>query len=1534
MKSIIALALFVSVALCNSTAHYGWIPNHELAFRWTTSQITGLEEIRAQYGGMELSSIIRVQVFSDYSLRIKFENSKFVVVNKDLPIVHGRPQIPEGSQELPEEFRRPLETAFMVHLKAGVIENLFVERDEPVVVTNIKKALLSQLQMDLSASRRQDIGSNEIPKSIMSDERPTFFTTEESSILGDCETIYTVNPLAKYQANELESRWIEEERELRELGILSGPKSEGDEACRGKTYYEVTKTRNFDNCRERPVFQQWIGLKSSCDVTKSNCKDMFTQFYIREANTENSIVSQPIGWNTEETLKSTARITLVLIKVKSGDFTPLPKPNQPKEKKSLVYQYPKANDRLSPEEATREVVPGTEGQSPFMPILPKPDMRSASNLIPNPIAKNELKTKIVEEIKDIVNKIHEETQSCANKGDVASYISTVVQSLRSLNYNDLKEIDHKITSSFSHGSQRVTAVEIFEDMLAMVGSNPCVLLLKEKIQGGRMESRNKAYLVGNAIRNVRTPTEELFKELFQMVKSVKGDRQAYQSGLLELSNLVYLACVNPSTSYNQYPVRIYGRFCNPDSSFITEQYIPYLEQQLQNRNSEKDVEQFVYISALGKLGHKNTLLPLTRVIEGKMSSKPMARSMAVYSLKRLAKLEPTVVRPVLLALIDNLAEHTEVRIAAVAVLPWSQPSVAELQKMALRSWFEPSKQVASFMYSTLKYLPQTEVPELKPVGLKAKTLLHLVKPFQYGIQFSHNIYSQKFVEYLRTAASSQLRYVITEESLIPTRVSFSTKLFGGLWEIRGLSFAIYTESMDKVMDKVFDYLGYKSEVTDKVEEQLNKVNEELKIQDRHGRTPAAMAQLKMLGSLESRDSEKYFKAEVKPIANIKVETTLGVVSPFTKQFIGAGVEMGLHANGCSAVKAEINKPGQLTLTLKKPEQVNTKVELIHVFVKPYTFTRDLTRLVPTFKDSSAKTIVSTNLIKQEFKLGERFGVNLNAKFATDYRHFDFGYVINKMSYQNIQSAFHTGLMVPSIRYFSFQLVWDVEASQTKEIRTRISSVRGQHVEGGDLELLSEEGVSQEEHLRRICGESYQTQSEAEICHRQALGQLERAAETVQEICEQQSESGSLSDEKKRECRKAVHVCEQAKRICEESRRYEREICQDKKDQCLSKRRTIQHMERALQGQQTGTGRVHGLNFESSLRSAYHGERKVEVMGVFGRKVSNNNKDIKAFVDIKMTTPEHPVYEMEAVCETKLPEDCSNKRPLAVLAEGVSNSYKNVKVILGTNVVTMNWGRKEHLGGKVDIKINGEHKDIPVGELYVKRSSQTGHVVLNIFRSKDSVVSVYNPEEGLEVFYDGKKIEIVAPQILHNRACGLCGDLNLENTADLQTPKQCLMRHDRFNAYTYMIKKNNCPGVPSEDREEFEHELSQCSRPKNLPTPLEKLTRASMSRKPITGTHLFKREENRICFSKRPIRVCTGNSRPEIMKTDVLDYACLIWPSTKAEQFLARAKAGEIIDELVALPTVYSDKHRVPSQCSLEVSGSEEFAYNYRTTPRY
>ena len=43
-----------------------------------------------------------------------------------------------------------------------------------------------------------------------------------------------------------------------------------------KKYWQITKTRNLDNCVERPVYQKWAGIKSKCDTTGATCKDLMT----------------------------------------------------------------------------------------------------------------------------------------------------------------------------------------------------------------------------------------------------------------------------------------------------------------------------------------------------------------------------------------------------------------------------------------------------------------------------------------------------------------------------------------------------------------------------------------------------------------------------------------------------------------------------------------------------------------------------------------------------------------------------------------------------------------------------------------------------------------------------------------------------------------------------------------------------------------------------------------------------------------------------------------------------------------------------------------------------------------------------------------------------------------------------------------------------------------------------------------------------------------------------------------------------------
>ena len=72
--------------------------------------------------------------------------------------------------------------------------------------------------------------------------------------------------------------------------------------------------------------------------------------------------------------------------------------------------------------------------------------------------------------------------------------------------------------------------------------------------------------------------------------------------------------------------------------------------------------------------------------------------------------------------------------------------------MFFRTWLEPSKQVASFIYSTLRSLAVTEIPELKPVGIQVHSILSLVKPVVLNIQYAQNLHFTKLVNYLTTVS--------------------------------------------------------------------------------------------------------------------------------------------------------------------------------------------------------------------------------------------------------------------------------------------------------------------------------------------------------------------------------------------------------------------------------------------------------------------------------------------------------------------------------------------------------------------------------------------------------------------------------------------------------------------------------------------------------------------------------------------------------------------------------------------------------------
>merc|ERR1712111_296983 len=231
--------------------------------------------------------------------------------------------------------------------------------------------------------------------------------------------------------------------------------------------------------------------------------------------------------------------------------------------------------------------------------------------------------------------------------------------------------------------------------------------------------------------------------------------------------------------------------------------------------------------------------------------------------------------------------------------------------------------------------------------------------------------------------------------------------------------------------------------------------------------------------------------------------------------------------------------------------------------------------------------------------------------------------------------------------------------------------------------------------------------------------------------------------------------------------------------------------------------------------------------------------------------------------------------------------------------------------KLKLNVEGQERELLVQpgqvEQVIARSEGTEEVIMEVKRYEDNVYLVIFPQESLWVLFDGKRIEISPSQMLKGRTCGLCGDLDHENTADLKTPRKCLMSKPRLAAFSYMIAEPSCQGIPSQLRPQYERELNQCVKETIIPTPLERLV---------------EKRDNQVCISVQKVKTCSkisqGESeepRPESLRRQMVQFVCLVTPSRQAQQLEQRAKAGEsLIMTFGGKPIAYSKIQYEPTVC--------------------
>merc|ERR1712112_477832 len=269
---------------------------------------------------------------------------------------------------------------------------------------------------------------------------------------------------------------------------------------------------------------------------------------------------------------------------------------------------------------------------------------------------------------------------------------------------------------------------------------------------------------------------------------------------------------------------------------------------------------------------------------------------------------------------------------------------------------------------------------------------------------------------------------------------------------------------------------------------------------------------------------------------------------------------------------------------------------------------------------------------------------------------------------------------------------------------------------------------------------------------------------------------------------------------------------------------------------------------------------------------------------------------------------------------VQSQRKIVKILSGISEVEM----IPTSAGLMKVTLNGEELTLPaVGEQFIKRDEE-GRILLIVQRFQDTVF-VHLPQQMLQVLSNGSAIEVVAPQLLKSRAVGLCGDMNGERSADLKTPRMCVLR-PRLAALSFMLNKSGakagfkrCSGIPAALKEEFVRESTKCPREVIIPTPVSKLYEHISGLSIPTGMkHIVDKQANQLCVSKQMVKTCL--SKPVSIKKKSVEFACIPQPSVKASSLQKRALSGEsLLQEISQLPTVFRREELEAGACSSDIS---------------
>lgn len=678
-----------------------------------THTLARLQEGASSGNAFRAQFIVRVK--SPGILQVKLENPQQSHFHQQLPNNMALPS------DLQYEAVQSLDRPFEIYVEGGRVVSLSLPSDLSLSHENLLKGLISALQVDLTPYHHVHNHHD----SYDSESQQGLFKKMETDVTGDCETLYSVSPVAADWRRELPQFASEEDPML------------------------ITKSKNYGHCHHRVAYHfgvpegaEWTGTAHSKREKQLISHNAVTRIlagkqgpiYKSEITSTVHAHAHLYGQQKAE-VHSFVSFTLVAVEQDSGVEMQMSENNRQirtllyalstrqmaiHDKTSASFESSESHEHLHVESSqlknrvrrsdnlhqsefnqdwkTSSSSSSDSSSAYINDDLPKMNEPAYAALYMSVHSRGDRKQNMMNAQK-LLQDLAQQLQNPNNmpKADFLTKFNILVRVIAAMSIDQLAQTSRGIeVGRTSNNNVKLDMWMIFRDAVTQAGTPPAFLQIRNWIKSRKIQGEEAAQVLSTLARTLRYPTKEIMIQFFELAMNheVQQQERLNTTALLAATQFIRMGQVNNETAHSYYPSHMYGRMARKYDRFVVEDILPRLSQLLKQaiENNERSKAQ-VYVKAIGNLGHRDILYVFAPYLEGRIQVSTYLRVQMIVQLKHLAMQQDKYARAVLYSILRNTAEPYEVRVAAILNIFMANPTAEMMQVMAQMTNDDPSIQV-------------------------------------------------------------------------------------------------------------------------------------------------------------------------------------------------------------------------------------------------------------------------------------------------------------------------------------------------------------------------------------------------------------------------------------------------------------------------------------------------------------------------------------------------------------------------------------------------------------------------------------------------------------------------------------------------------------------------------------------------------------------------------------------------------------------------------------------------------------------------